>query len=1033
MSTLPRFLVGLLATTGLTTTRLATTGLAIAGLSVAGLTSAGLNVAGAQGAQETATIPILVGARGGDAPRAVDPLDVRVTVGGTASASEIVPADNRLVTLYLDAGLSSKGTLQRAADRMISALSPLLDEAEFEIVVADPTPRVLLPATQQPQTARNALDRVFLTLDAEDAIERLRQGFRTTETRQQANPAEVRQARLDSAEAETRALRRQHDQLVLWMDQAQAEPGQDRVLVYVNDALDLNPYDFYSRGADSSELRALLQATNARPAAAEIGTIAAARGLRIATFALPGEGTNGLEYAPDEDTPVGFRIRLGGGGGNDAETETAPRLFETDDDSWSQLSDASAGAVIGKPVGRRGRVDTTQDLLQLLRGGFFTQVPKREGADLQVATSRNGWTVASLARVPDVAPRSLAAARLRQAFNNGGESGDDIAIDATLALGTVAGERDAAELRVDLAAFAIDGEQLRSGSPLRLSVAVHTQDDTITIQHYDRVLPAAPTTSAVDSASSLDPLDPLDSSDASDNGVDADNPIDPMIERIPLRLPPAADTVAVIVTDVTGGLWGLAFADIDDQERDAAVAAAEARERPRAISLLPLSHEPKTGKVRIKTEVTDEVSRVLFYLNGRRVGRRSRPPFDADIDFGTRTRTSQLVVAAFDRSGNELDRARMLINEPPQSFWVRITEPDANAFAAGPVEVEAQLKVPATATLKAVDFYWKDRLLETANEPPYRRTVRVPLNEPDGFLRVEARLNDGRIAEDVLVTGQAGFGDTIGVELVELYVVATDRRGKPVRDLQESEFKVIEDGDPQTLESFTAAGNLPLTLGLAIDSSSSLFLKMPEVRRAAAKFVASMRDGKDRAFLVGFGSQASLVRSITGDLGSVERSVNQLEPYGATAVWGAINLSLEQLETVTGRRALVVFYDGDDEDSERDFERSMKLARRARLPVYLIVLNDEAARTSGRSLSSRSFANRLEKIGRVGGGRVYFVGVDDELDPIFESISEELRSHYLLTYYPQLEPGGPLWRPVEVGVERRGIDARTVEGRELEP
>jgi len=243
----------------------------------------------------------------------------------------------------------------------------------------------------------------------------------------------------------------------------------------------------------------------------------------------------------------------------------------------------------------------------------------------------------------------------------------------------------------------------------------------------------------------------------------------------------------------------------------------------------------------------------------------------------------------------------------------------------------------------------------------------------------------------------------------------------------------VEDGDQQTLESFEVAGNLPLTLGLAIDSSSSLFLKMPEVRRAAEKFVAGLRDGKDRAFLVGFGSQPELIHSITGNLGAVGRAIDQLEPHGATAVWSAINLSLDQLETVNGRRALVVFYDGDDEDRERDFEGSMKLARRARLPVYLIVLNDEAARTSGRSLSSRSFANRLEKIGRVGGGRVFFVGDDDPLDPIFDAISEELRSHYLLTYYPQLEPGGPLWRPVEVQVQRRGIDARTVEGRELVP
>ena len=110
----------------------------------------------------------------------------------------------------------------------------------------------------------------------------------------------------------------------------------------------------------------------------------------------------------------------------------------------------------------------------------------------------------------------------------------------------------------------------------------------------------------------------------------------------------------------------------------------------------------------------------------------------------------------------------------------------------------------------------------------------------------------------------------------------------------------------------------------------------------------------------------------------------------------------------------------------------MRLARRARVPVYLILVNNEAARTDGRSLSSRAFVSRLERIARAGGGRVYFVRTNQDLDPIFAAIAEELRSHYLVTYYPLIDPGGPLWRPVEVRVERRGVSARTVEGRGIE-
>ena len=127
----------------------------------------------------------------------------------------------------------------------------------------------------------------------------------------------------------------------------------------------------------------------------------------------------------------------------------------------------------------------------------------------------------------------------------------------------------------------------------------------------------------------------------------------------------------------------------------------------------------------------------------------------------------------------------------------------------------------------------------------------------------------------------------------------------------------------------------------------------------------------------------------------------------------------------------MVFYDGDDEDSSSQYERALRRARRARIPIYLILVNDAAARSDGRSFSSRAFVSKLDRLARAGGGKVYYVSTTENLGPIFADISEELRSHYLLTYYPQLEPGGPLWRPVEVKLGKRGLRARTIEGREL--
>ena len=194
---------------------------------------------------------------------------------------------------------------------------------------------------------------------------------------------------------------------------------------------------------------------------------------------------------------------------------------------------------------------------------------------------------------------------------------------------------------------------------------------------------------------------------------------------------------------------------------------------------------------------------------------------------------------------------------------------------------------------------------------------------------------------------------------------------------------------------------------------------MPDVKRAATAFLDSLEARRDRAFLVGFGTEARLVRAATYNLNAVRGGIGSLRPRGRTAVWGALSLALDQLEGLRGRKALVVFYDGDDQDSDSAFRQSLEQARRARVPVYLVLMNDEAARTDGRSFSTRTFVSKLERMARAGGGRVYYVRHDEDLAPIFASISRELRSHYLLTYYPKEEPGR-----AELAAGQRGTDAQ---------
>jgi VWFA-related protein len=215
---------------------------------------------------------------------------------------------------------------------------------------------------------------------------------------------------------------------------------------------------------------------------------------------------------------------------------------------------------------------------------------------------------------------------------------------------------------------------------------------------------------------------------------------------------------------------------------------------------------------------------------------------------------------------------------------------------------------------------------------------------------------------------------------------------------------------------------------MAIDASASMFVKLPDVQLAAEDFVESLAEGRDRAFLMGFGTEPQVITALTRDLERLDNGIGSLAASGETALWESIVASLEQLEGVAGRKALVVFYDGADEDDESFYRRSVELAEETGTPVYLIIMNDEAARTEGRDFRTRGFASRLNRLAAAGGGRVYFVRTGMNLAPVFQEIGEELRSHYLLTFYSERPFRGREWRHLEVDVKRKGLTTRTLSG-----
>ncbi|HSS51530.1 MAG TPA: VWA domain-containing protein, partial [Thermoanaerobaculia bacterium] len=388
---------------------------------------------------------------------------------------------------------------------------------------------------------------------------------------------------------------------------------------------------------------------------------------------------------------------------------------------------------------------------------------------------------------------------------------------------------------------------------------------------------------------------------------------EPNVYRLAISVPQGADAVGVVVEPVAGGAWGGQVVNLGAAPPEPAALTVG---RP-GIRLVPPAGNSLVNKVKVRVNGDGKgIARVDLRLGDRTAASCATVPCEAEVDLGRRVRPQIVQGVAYDAAGKEVARDAVRLNDPNEGFDVRIVEP-AGRRGVGAVEVEAEVRAPAGKRLEKLEFFWNDELAGTVYGPPYRHRVTIPKERPVGYLKVSARLDDGSTAEDAMSLNTSDIGDRIVVRLIQLAVVVTDANGKPVPGLPKEAFRVRQNGEPQEIAAFENAGELPLTVALAIDSSASMFLKLPDVRKAVASLLETGLSSRDRAMLIAFDDTSKLIRPVTRDLSAVSASLNSLTPDGGTALWEAISYSLLQLRGITGRKALVLYTDGIDQ-SERE-------------------------------------------------------------------------------------------------------------------
>jgi Ca-activated chloride channel family protein len=264
------------------------------------------------------------------------------------------------------------------------------------------------------------------------------------------------------------------------------------------------------------------------------------------------------------------------------------------------------------------------------------------------------------------------------------------------------------------------------------------------------------------------------------------------------------------------------------------------------------------------------------------------------------------------------------------------------------------------------------------------------------------------------------------VEEVNLQFTVSDNKNHLITDLNREDFQVREENKPQVITAFSREADLPLRIGLLIDTSNSIRDRFEFEQRASSDFLrALLRPGKDKAFLASFDSIAELVMDFTDDLDKLVPAIQSLRSGGGTSLYDAIffgardKLLEEAPPTTNYRRSMVVVSDGEDNQSRHSRQQALEMAQRAEVTIYTISTNMRGTQMAGDKVL-QGFADDT-------GGRYFQPSTKEDLEVAFRQINADLRSQYTLSYRPTTPRDGR-YHDIEVVTNIKGVRVRSRRG-----
>jgi Ca-activated chloride channel homolog len=265
------------------------------------------------------------------------------------------------------------------------------------------------------------------------------------------------------------------------------------------------------------------------------------------------------------------------------------------------------------------------------------------------------------------------------------------------------------------------------------------------------------------------------------------------------------------------------------------------------------------------------------------------------------------------------------------------------------------------------------------------------------------------------------------VDEVNVLFIATDKRGKFVRNLDQKDFAILDDHKPpQSIVNFRRETDLPIELGLLIDTSGSVRGRFDFEQAAAAGFLQNtIRPNFDKAFVVGFNGHSQVMQDFTDNATLLSAAVHRMHDGGGTALYDAIYRAcheklIKDHEDHPSRRAIVVVSDGEDNQSDLTEAQAIEMAQRAEVIIYAISTDDSGLILRGDKV--------LQRIADATGGRAFFPFKMKDIKNSFAAIEDELRSQYIISYHPADFEADGRFRPIEITAFKKDLQVRARRG-----